>query len=712
MMILFSCNKDQADFQPDSFGEVIYENPKKYEELFTHLDLDIVGLEGVKEEYEKGNKELALEFLFDYYKNNNAGKTLRETEVVPININKPILDYLKDTYTYFGVSVKIPRKSNGSLDWKYVPPESTQEFTHYLNRFIGLSHWIRAAVQTQNEIWIDFLNDMLVDFVESNPYRSDRLAQPLEEECRSYEFGGKNNYPWLILNAGVRLREFQKAFYLMLEHNLMKPETFLLLLSSIEEHTDYLYTRGGFNGDNWDNINLSSLLKTGMYFPEFKRNVLFRDEAAERYFNNLRKVWYPDGSQWELAPHYGFVVLNNCFAFIDLLDKAEMEIPVDIQENLTEQVLYNSVITNPDGMLLPLNDSDPVEDISEKLLEFAKRIENENAVYILSNGTQGTAPVNPPARMFGYSGNLISRNSWENPTQFSCFDVGPFGVGHNHADKLSLTIYNKRRILVDPGRFVYGSANQWREYATSTRAHNTISVDGANQKMLSNNGAAGLPGAVDDYLRNNSRSFLQQYDMARDNPIPLSDYGITETYDYAQGAVFAGYEGNSFSGEAIHQRAVHYERGKFWLVVDKITSDREREIQTFWHFHPDCNLEKNNENHQVFSNDTNEGNLLICPAESNTFHSFEVIEGEEGYTVQGWYSSEYGSWEPASVARYSSQIEKEATMAWLFVPFDGSLAPQASLKIIKDSEQELELEVQIESEIKKLVISLAEQKTF
>ena len=712
LLNLYSCSKDQPEIEPGSFAEAALENISRYQTLFTHINLEYPGLENVKAAHKNGDSDLALELLYSYFKANPAGKVLRESEVLSININQPILDYLRDTYSYFGVSAKIPRKSNGTLDWKYIPPESTQEFTHYLNRFVGLSHWIRAAVQTRNEIWIDFLNETLVDFVESNPYRSERILQPLEEECRGYEFGGQNNYPWLILNAGVRLREFQIAFYQMLQHDLMNPQTFLLLLSSIEEHTDYLYTRGGFNGDNWDNINLSALIKSGIYFPEFKRSELFKNDAARRYFSNLRKVWYPDGSQWELAPHYDFVVLNNCFGFFELIEEAKMELPADIAQQLSNQVFYKSNLTNPEGQLLPLNDSDPLENISEKLIGFAKRIENHNALFLLTNGAEGTIPANPPSRMFGFSGNLISRNSWENTQQFSSFDIGPFGVGHNHADKLSLTIFNERRILIDPGRFIYGSENKWRDFALSTSAHNTVSIDGANQKMLSNTGAAGLPGAVDDYLRNNPREFLQKYDMARATAIPETDYEITQISDFARGTVFAGYEGNHFTGEAIHQRALWYERGKFWLVTDKITSDRERTLQTFWHFHPECNVVLNSAKNQVFTNDSDKGNLLICPADSLQFSKIELLKGSEEPEVQGWYSPEYGKWEPAFTARCESQMSKEKIQAWLIVPFSGNNVPESSLKILQLNNNEVTFEIKINAETKNITIQLAEQKTF
>ena len=68
------------------------------------------------------------------------------------------------------------------------------------------------------------------------------------------------------------------------------------------------------------------------------------------------------------------------------------------------------------------------------------------------------------------------------------FDHGPLGMpplfNHGHADALSLTLFkNNRPILVDPGTYRYNQAPGARRYFKSTRAHNTISVDGQDQAV-------------------------------------------------------------------------------------------------------------------------------------------------------------------------------------------------------------------------------------
>ena len=68
-------------------------------------------------------------------------------------------------------------------------------------------------------------------------------------------------------------------------------------------------------------------------------------------------------------------------------------------------------------------------------------------------------------------------------------DCGALGFGelaaHGHADALSFTLrIAGRDVLVDPGTYDYFSEPAWRDYFRSTRAHNTLVVDGAEQSQM------------------------------------------------------------------------------------------------------------------------------------------------------------------------------------------------------------------------------------
>jgi hypothetical protein len=69
------------------------------------------------------------------------------------------------------------------------------------------------------------------------------------------------------------------------------------------------------------------------------------------------------------------------------------------------------------------------------------------------------------------------------------FDCGELGftsiAAHGHADALSFTLRAFGfDVLVDPGTYDYFSFPEWREYFRSTRAHNTVVVDGVDQSVM------------------------------------------------------------------------------------------------------------------------------------------------------------------------------------------------------------------------------------
>jgi len=69
------------------------------------------------------------------------------------------------------------------------------------------------------------------------------------------------------------------------------------------------------------------------------------------------------------------------------------------------------------------------------------------------------------------------------------FDCGELGfksiAAHGHADALSFTVRAFGcDVFVDPGTYDYFSYPAWREYFRSTRAHNTVVVDGLDQSAM------------------------------------------------------------------------------------------------------------------------------------------------------------------------------------------------------------------------------------
>jgi hypothetical protein len=101
-------------------------------------------------------------------------------------------------------------------------------------------------------------------------------------------------------------------------------------------------------------------------------------------------------------------------------------------------------------------------------------------------------PVAPlKSRAFQRAGYyLLQSGSVEHDDQLSVFvDCAELGFGaiaaHGHADALAVTVRAfGRDVLVDPGTYDYFTYPEWRTYLRSTRAHNTVEIDGRDQSAM------------------------------------------------------------------------------------------------------------------------------------------------------------------------------------------------------------------------------------
>ena len=97
-------------------------------------------------------------------------------------------------------------------------------------------------------------------------------------------------------------------------------------------------------------------------------------------------------------------------------------------------------------------------------------------------------------------------------------------------------------------------------YAPSTRAHNTITIDGCDQAPTPATASA---------------------------PVDPRTYNISSDYDYGRGTMA---EYTNLVGQASHTRAVLFRKGHWWVVVDAIGTDRPRHIEATWHAHPNSTV--------------------------------------------------------------------------------------------------------------------------
>src|SRR5688572_33254604 len=140
---------------------------------------------------------------------------------------------------------------------------------------------------------------------------------------------------------------------------------------------------------------------------------------------------------------------------------------------------YIAHVVRPSGYRILNNDGDRGSD-RDYILQGAKKFDRPEWEYIATNGKSGKKPSDGPSYFFPWAGHFVSRSGFDSQAHWSFFDMGPWGSGHQHNDKLHISIaaYD-RDLLVDAGRFAYTGAvaEKFRSYARSTAGHNALLID-------------------------------------------------------------------------------------------------------------------------------------------------------------------------------------------------------------------------------------------
>ncbi|MDN3686593.1 alginate lyase family protein [Cyclobacterium jeungdonense] len=639
-----------------SVEDLYQAHPETVKGLFAHLDLNLPELAEVKEARDQGNWIVAADRLLDYYEASDNAESFRKP--VPLPTDRSIAEadtILENVFTIQNVKGKVPILPDGHRDWYYKGPNNDREWAWLSNRHSQLMVVMNAYFETGNPKYVEYLDLFLRDFIlKSMPYPGEKGSESI----------------WRGLEVAARAKAWTKVFYAMLQNEYLSPATRLLILSSLPDHAHY--SRNFHGGNNWLTMEISALATIAAYFPEFRESDAWLDYAIAAMTESMRDQVYPDGVQTELASHYHNVSLHNFELFQTICDEADRTLPLFFTQTIESMYRYIARAVRPDGHRILNNDGDRGSDRS-LILEGAEKFNRPDWAYIASNGSEGSRPSDGPSYFFPWAGQLISRSGFDSLAHWSFFDIGPWGSGHQHNDKLHLSVAAfGKDFLVDAGRFAYTGAvaEKFRPYARSSRGHNVLLIDGKGQ-------AAGPTHA--------STALNEKY------------VKISDAYDFASQS-FDRFE--ELEGEATHIRSLFYLRGKFWVVADRIHSDRPREIQALWHWHPDVQVEVKEE--QVIGKQK-EGVLSLSLISPAVFDAF-LIKGQEVPEIQGWYSPEYNLYEPNVATLFEGSLEPDQSLVWLIVPAESDLEGAFQAKILSENDSQIEMEVQVGDETWHLVI--------
>jgi hypothetical protein len=639
----FQMTRAQISWQKiQTVDEVCAAYPEQIKSIFLNLNLNYAGLTAVKKAYENNDIPLACKNLLDYYSKSKL--VVKDLPSASTQSTTAVDSILRDIYTFQQVSANVPHLPNGHLKWAFTGPEDDIEWAWALNRHYPTRDLLEAYFKTGNPKYACYIDLFTKDWIISSwPYPAVK----------------SNTAMWRGLEVSFRVKAWSQVFFGLWNSKLISPATQLLILSSLPDHAHY--SRNFHQQGNWLTMEISGLATVASSWPEFKESSSWMNYSTQTMVASMKDQVYPDGVQTELTSSYHHVALSNFSQFAELCKKSNVALPEYFTKTLEQMWNYLASTMRPDGFGLLNNDADLINN-RENILKAASLYNRPDWLYMATNGKTGAKPKAGPSFIFPYAGQLISRSDFGTDAQWSFFDVGPWGSGHQHNDKLHLSVAAcGRDLLVDGGRFAYRGevANKFRKYATGSSSHNVILVDGNGQ----GNGPALTEKPLDENL-----------------------YAISKDFDYGSGTFdkFSGTEGR-FS----HTRSMVYVRGKFWVVTDHLKTDRPRKIETLWHWNPECKVETGN--NTIVSTQNERGNLQIIPVGVSDWKVAQV-KGQEVPTIQGWYSKEYNTYEPNPTTIYSRQLSADETFVWILWPSAGK-APGIQAKILSKDANSVKVRV-------------------
>lgn len=370
--------------------------------------------------------------------------------------------------------------------------------------------------------------------------------------------------------------------------------------------------------------NAKALVFAGAFF-EGERADAWRNQGVAIFSAQLDEQFMASGAHYELSPMYHCICVEDILDVLNLVQQKVSSFGEDfvrqLQDTARRGLDFLAALLLPDGRIPLFNDSAfGIAPEPDALFAYAERLFD----YTVSEGL----PMALPDAGYFVLGDELNR------MVIDCGPVSPpYQPGHTHCDMLSYELaLDGRRIVVDAGVHDYENSDA-RRYCRSTAAHNTVSVDEAEQSEL---------WGVFRVAR-------------RARPVAASLRRLRDGGTIFEGEL-AGFP--AVDGEIRHHRLVEYQSPNVWSVTDQVRGSGEHSVDSFIHLHPDFRLHCDDGIYVV------EDDAGACYARIEPFGAAAVE------LIEGWHYPEFGMAQGNSVLRLHWHGSLPATFGYRILGID------------------------------------------
>lgn len=388
----------------------------------------------------------------------------------------------------------IPLTYSPKLDYYSGSVVKEVKYVWELNRHRHFVTLAKAYFLSGEEKYAEALFHQWSDWIDKNPYMM-----------------GIN---WTSsLECAFRLISWTWALQFARKSDHLKPGLYLKIIYSVHQHA--VYINGHLSTYSSANNHLIGeavgLIMAGCYFPSPRS---WHERGFKLVFREILRQVHKDGVTREQTTYYQRYIWD--FGILAKLAAEFIDLPFSnrVFERLEKMSEFYSAIINTAGDIPHIGDDDggktfslteTYEQFYTDLLctasllwkrgEFKRTSRlSEETLWLLGYQSidacnQLHAKPSEPGLTFFDRGGYAVIHLREPVERKLVFDCGPLGLGrmaaHGHADALSVTLsVDGEKVWVDSGTYMYLGAADQRRYFRSTRAHNTVEIDGKDQSVM------------------------------------------------------------------------------------------------------------------------------------------------------------------------------------------------------------------------------------
>lgn len=347
-------------------------------------------------------------------------------------------DFSAYTFTFLNRTLSFPRET---MNW--CPDEAQRLWRYNLHYFDFLREPDRSLQQKIA---------LLDDWIASNPQGSEPAWEPYTASLRIVNWC---RFFWSLPKEQVRI-EWLQSLHLQarwLERNL---ELHILANHYFE--------------------NIKAMLFAAIFFDD-RDSARWLQHFQKELITQLREQTLADGGHYERSPQYHCILLEDYLDLHALLRANSALINSEtlsaLETSLNGGLRFLALITTPDDDIPLFNDS-ASGTASRPSHLFAKARQLGFAIEMFESALIHL----PDSGLFGWKCGM-------DYFLIDCGNIGPaYQPGHTHCDFLSYVLMiDGQWLVVDSGVCEYEPGSM-RQYVRSTRAHNTVVIDGEEQSEI------------------------------------------------------------------------------------------------------------------------------------------------------------------------------------------------------------------------------------